>query len=41
MKDINKHKQSILDWDLHHKSKGIEPKIETNEKYVKPKKPQD
>ena len=41
MKDINKHKQSILDWDLHHKIKGIEPKIETDEKYVKPKNPQD
>ena len=40
-KQTNESKQSILDWDLHHKSKGIEPKIETNEKYVKPKNPQD
>jgi len=38
-KQTNESKQSILDWDLHHKSKGIEPKIETDKKYVKPKKP--
>jgi len=24
---LKKSKQSILDWDLHYKSKGIEPKI--------------
>ena len=41
MKDTKENKQSILDWDLHHKSKGIEPKIETNEKNVTPKNPHD
>jgi|LakMenEpi03Aug12_release.lakeMendotaPanAssembly.Ray.scaffolds.fasta_scaffold160793_2 hypothetical protein len=26
---LKKSKQSILDWNLHYKSKGIEPKIKT------------
>jgi len=37
LKDTKETKQSILDWDLHYKSKGIEPKIESSEKYIIPK----